>query len=220
MKIKSIIILLLCASMLSLTACKSEEIVEEVIEEEVNTTSVMGQVVDIVGNEVTVQLVADSSSSSGMMSGMTGQFTEGEIPEGLEEGEIPEGMEEGSFSERTEGEIPEGLEEGEIPEGMEVGSFSGRTEGEIPEGLEEGELPDGMSEEELEGMMGSGMMSGMMGSSMEIELSDETVSYTIPVGATVYVNGVESSFSAISEESYITITMNESGTIIEVTVMG
>ncbi|MFI3326685.1 MAG: hypothetical protein R3Y35_11025, partial [Clostridia bacterium] len=116
------------------------------------------------------------------------------------------------------------MENGELSEGM-TGTVPGMTEG--LEGMEDmteeelAEMQEAMENGEIDESMMSGMtgMTGMIGST-SMELSDEEASYTIPVGATVYVNGSESSFSYITEESYITITMNEDGTIIEVSVMG
>ncbi|MFI3171585.1 MAG: hypothetical protein R3Y58_04350 [Eubacteriales bacterium] len=221
--------ILIGAMMLSLVGCSSDststavgsstsEETEEV--EEVGEVTVIGQVLSVAGNVVTIQ-VGSYAEQAGGMGNMQGGRTEGEMPEGMTEGEMPEGMTEGEMPEgMTEGEMPEGMTEGEMPEGMTEGEMSeGMTEREMPEGMTEGEMPEGMTEGEMPGMEEAGIVAADM--SDVIELSDETVEIMIPVGTPVYSSsGVTYDFTDIVDECYLTITEDANGTIIAVNVLG
>ncbi len=156
-------------------------------------------VTDIVGNYLTVQL---GEMQGGMSGGMPeGSFEGGERPEGTE---MPEG----------------GFEGGEMPEGFERGEGGERPEGtEMPEGdFEGGEMPEG-------GMRGeSGEFGGMSLEGTDyselIELTDEIMEFNIAVGVPVNMYGSEMSFSQITEGMYLTITTDESGTVLSVDLLG
>ncbi len=53
-----------------------------------------------------------------------------------------------------------------------------------------------------------------------IELTDETIQITIPVGVPVYSMGIEYDFTDIVEECYITISEDEDGNIVAVNILG
>ncbi len=107
---------------------------------------------------------------------------------------------------------------------------SASTEGGATSRPTNGEMPEDISRPEGEGggtrPSGGGMMEGnaMMGEGTDyseiVELTGETVDYTIPVGTPVTQFGTEMTFSQITEEMYVTITFNGEDTITAVNVLG
>ncbi len=126
------------------------------------------------------------------------------------------------------------MPEGEMPEGSMTGgggmSGSGvarESTGELPENVgasDEAGSASGASGTTQGGMMsgGSGMMSGTgeMDISSMIQLTDEEATYTIPIGTEVSQYGTVTTFSQITAEMYIVITMDEDGTILSVEILG
>ncbi len=93
------------------------------------------------------------------------------------------------------------------------GSTSGET-GEMPE--MSGEMSGGMSGG-MSGEMGMGEDSMSMSA---IVLTGEIVEYLIPVGTPVDVFGTTMTFSQISAEYYLSITLSEDGTILSISILG
>ncbi len=158
--------------------------------------TMVGQVISVVGNMVKVQVGTNTKEFPVEAGGF-----QGKRPEGMTEGQRPDGM--------AEGEPPEGMDRGELPEGM--------TKGERAEGANAGAMKE----------QKGGMQGGMMGAGIEavdmsefIELTDEVVDITIPVGTPVYSKSVEYEFTDIVEECYIRILENEDGTIVAVSILG
>ncbi len=188
---------------------------EQVGEAQRETTgkSVVGMITEVFGNEITIQVGSMAAGNQGGMQNGAG------------------------MSDRQEGEMPEGeMPTGEMPEGeMPTGEMSAnRGQGNMTSG-------EGMSEEMMEEMQGmreqsggnasggmgaSGMGSNMMmGTETEdmselIELTDETATYIIPVGTVVNQFGTEMTFSQLTEDMYITITMDEDDVILSINVLG
>ncbi len=120
-----------------------------------------------------------------------------------------------------QGEMPEGAGGGERPTNTE-----GEGGGERPEGATgEGERPEGMERPDGEG--GTGMADGGMGGLSEesdyseiIELTDETVTLNVPVGTPVMQFGTEMTFSQITADMYITISMDAEENITSINILG
>ncbi len=72
------------------------------------------------------------------------------------------------------------------------------------------------------GMMGEGMMAGGMmgGTTVDYELSDEIVEYTIPIGTPINMYGSVMTFSQLTPEMYVSMILDEDNTVLSVTVMG
>ncbi len=69
------------------------------------------------------------------------------------------------------------------------------------------------------GMAGGGMTSDTDFSEM-IELTDETMTLNIPVGTPVTQFGTEMTFSSITADMYVTISMDENDNITAVNILG
>ncbi|MFI3212713.1 MAG: hypothetical protein R3Y24_05165 [Eubacteriales bacterium] len=180
---------------------------------------------------------------------MEGEMPEGEMPEGeMPEGGMPEGeMPEGGM---PEGEMPEGRSaEGMSSSNTGDAAVynMGMTEttttetlvskettsdivmvqtgmsGGMPD-MDSGEMPD-MGSGEMPDME-SGGMSGMMGDSEEVSLadmyplSDEFMELTIPIGTAVNQYGMEMTFTQISVESYIQVTLSDENIVLSVDILG
>ena len=160
-------------------------------------TQVVGEVTEIVGNEVTLALGELEEKSQGGV--------KGEKPEMPEDGSMPEMGEKGEMPEMPEGgSMPEMGENGEMPEMPEGGS--------MPEMGENGEVPQ-MGEDGKGGNGGRGGKGGK--SSASVNKSGETASYIIPVGMTVSgASGRNSDYSAISAGTVLRLTLNSEGYVV------
>ena len=169
-------------------------------------TQVIGEVTEIVGNEVTLALGELEEKSQGGGNGEKPEMPEdGSMPEMGENGEMPEMPEGGNMPEMGEnGEMPEG---GSMPEMGENGEMPEMPEGgNMPEMGENGEMPQ----------MGEGGKGGKSGkSSASVNKSGETASYIIPVGMTVSgASGRDSDYSAISVGNVLRLTVNSEGYVV------
>lgn len=156
-------------------------------------TQVSGEVVSIIGNEVTLEL---------------GEVTESKKPSG----ESPEGMD-GEGSPEPPSEDSNGGEKGERPD------FGGGERGERPD-MGSGEMPDfGNGEMPAPGDFDKGENGGQFGGKRggfgaELKKSGESGTYIIPVGMTVSgLSGRSSDYSGISEGDILTLTIDSEGTV-------
>ena len=192
------LIAIAAAALIMMTGCSSDKTEEksaaasdaaqtEYVMQE-GDTQVVGEVTEIVGNEVTLALGELEEKSQGGGNGEKPEMPEGgKMPEMGENGEAPE-MPEG-------GNMPEMGENGEAPE--------------MPEGMEMPEMGEG-------GKGGNGGRGGMGGkSSASVNKSGETATYIIPVGMTVSgANGRNSDYSAISAGTVLRLTLNSEGYVV------
>jgi len=174
-----------------------------------NKIQIVGQVVEVFGNEITLQVgIMDSEFAN--------KNTERTMnPEGAKNASGGQGQAEGDNPKSggtmsADGEMPAGGNrptDGERPEG-----------GTMPSG---GERPEGgsMPAEGANGASGQQGMAAMDFSEM-IELTEEIESFNIPVGTKVQQFGSEMTFSQITEDMYITITTDENDTVLAVNILG
>lgn len=210
------LIAIAAAALIMMTGCSSDKTEEksaaasdaaqtEYVMQE-GDTQVVGEVTEIVGNEVTLALGELEEKSQGGGNGEKPEMSEdGSMPEMGENGEAPEMPEGGKMPEMGEnGEAPEMPEGGSMPEMGENGEAP-----EMPEGMEMPEMGEG-------GKGGNGGRGGMGGkSSASVNKSGETATYIIPVGMTVSgANGRNSDYSAISAGTVLRLTLNSEGYVV------
>ncbi len=171
-----------------------------------NQTQIVGLVTEIFGNSLTLQV---GEAEGGIMLG-GGGASGGERPQG-EDGEMPEDFEGGERPQGEDGEMPEGFEGGERPQGGD---------GEMPEDFEGGERPSGSGDGANAGGAGMAGATEEQDFSEIITLTDEEVSYTIPVDAPVTQSGTEMTFSQITKDMYISISLDENEQIVSINILG
>lgn len=164
----------------------------EVYEMQEGDTQVSGEVVSIVGNEVTLAL---------------GEVIEKEMPSGG----MPQNGESNDSDNSSSDERPERGERGSFAEG-EMPDFGSFDKGERPD-LADGEAPDFGSLEK--GGNGGGQFENKRGgANVTFEKSGESGTYIIPVGMTVSgFSGRSSDYSGISEGDILTLTIDSEGTV-------
>lgn len=164
----------------------------EVYEIQEGDTQISGEVVSIVGNEVTLAL---------------GEVTERKMPS---EG-VPENGESSDTDNSSSAERPVRGERGSSADGEkpDLGSFD---KGERPE-FADGEAPD-LGSAEKGGNGGGQFGSKRGGAAVALEKSGESGTYIIPVGMTVGgLSGRSSDYSGISEGDILTLIIDSEGTV-------
>ncbi len=160
-----------------------------------NGNQTVGLVTEMLGNEVTIEV---GEMQGGAMGGG------GNMPQ--------DGSEQEGAQQPTDGEMPEGFER---PEGGEMPEGEGGQRG------EGGEMPEGAQRPTGEGMASGGGMAGEGTDYSElITLTGETKTYNIPVGTPVTQFGTEMTFSQITQDMYISITLDEEDNITAVNILG
>lgn len=160
-------------------------------------TQIVGEVTQIVGNEVTLALGEAVENS-----------TEKDMPEMPSDGEKPQ-------FDKGNGDVPKMPFDGEKPQfDMGNGEFPQMPQGgdmpQMPEGgfpnMDGGDLPDMNSGEAPE------FKPGGQKSSVSVEKSGETGTYIIPVGMTVSgASGRNSDYTAVSAGMTLRLTLNSEG---------
>ncbi len=229
------LVFVVCMFMMLLTACGEEGAVAESSPEATESSVAMeseapdgtagmaqgaqgnkatvGQVTEVYGNEI-VMLVGEMETAVGNMggAGATGGETrpEGAVGEGGGEMSIPEGMGTG-----------ERVDMGDVDVEAMREQFAGAGGGDM------GDVDMEAMREQFGGSgAGGGVMSG--GASMletediseSIELTEEELSFYIPVGVPVTQMGTEISFTQITEGMYISVSMDAEGAVTAVSVLG
>lgn len=189
---KILIIFTLCAVCAAFSGCKkendpnvqtSETVTEYVMQE--GDTVVSGEVVSVVGNEVTINVGTVSQEESAQPP------SDGEMPaEGDTDGEGGDMPQRGERPNFGDGDMPD-FAGGERPDGGEKPDFSG------------GDMQDGEN------------FRGGKKSSVKVETTGESESYIIPVGMTVSgSSGRQSDYNAISVGAAVQITLNSEGLVV------
>lgn len=110
---------------------------------------------------------------------------------------------------------------GEMPSGDAAAGGSGASSGADREMPSDGDMPDMSSMGGMSGMGGM-TMSATTDSDMSeyINLTSEYYEYTIPVGTVVDAFGSETTFSSITADLYLSMTFNDDGKIVAISVLG
>ncbi|MBQ5332371.1 MAG: hypothetical protein J6K92_03810 [Oscillospiraceae bacterium] len=164
----------------------------EVYQMQEGDTQVSGEVVSIVGNEVTLAL---------------GEVTERKMPPG----DMPDNGESSDNDNSSSGERPARGDKGGFSDG-EMPDFGSPEKGERPD-FADGEAPDpGNFEKDVNGGGQFGNKRG--GANAALEKNGESGTYIIPVGMTVSgLSGRSSDYSGISEGDILTLTIDSEGTV-------
>jgi hypothetical protein len=177
-------------------------------------TQVTGEVSEIVGNEVTLELgeVSQSGGGShempadGSSADEAGEETGGSEVSGSDggekhakgNGEMPE-MADGSRPEMPDGEQPQ-IKDGETPPSMGDGEAPQMKDGEMPQ-MDEGQ-------------------GGEKKSSSSIEKSGETATYIIPAGMQVSGSSSKTSdYSCITAGTILRLTLNSDGDVVAAEIL-